>query len=59
MVFLGTAGSVPSAHRSPSATLLRRGGDRILVDCGEGTDTAPDPEGLGGRKGVVKARGAN
>jgi ribonuclease Z len=37
VVFLGTAGSVPSAQRSPSATLLRRGGDRILVDCGEGT----------------------
>jgi ribonuclease Z len=37
VVFLGTAGSVPTARRAPSATLLRRGGDRILLDCAEGT----------------------
>jgi ribonuclease Z len=37
LVFLGTAGSMPSAQRSASATLLRRGGDRLLVDCAEGT----------------------
>ncbi len=37
VIFLGTAGSHPTAGRSTSATLLRRGGDRILVDCGEGT----------------------
>jgi len=37
LVFLGTAGSMPTAQRSASATLLRRGGDRILVDCAEGT----------------------
>lgn len=37
LVFLGTAGSAPTAQRSPSAALIRRGGDRILVDCGEGT----------------------
>jgi ribonuclease Z len=36
VVFLGTAGSVPTATRITSATLLRRGGERILVDCGEG-----------------------
>ncbi len=36
VVFLGTAGSMPTARRVTSATLLRRGGDRILVDCGEG-----------------------
>lgn len=36
-MFLGTAGSAPTAARGPSATLLRRGGDRLLVDCGEGT----------------------
>jgi ribonuclease Z len=35
--FAGTAGSVPSARRGLPATLIRRGGDRILVDCGEGT----------------------
>jgi ribonuclease Z len=37
VVFLGTAGSTPTARRAPAATLVRRGGDRILLDCGEGT----------------------
>ena len=37
LVFLGTSGSVPTARRAPAATLIRRGGERILVDCGEGT----------------------
>jgi ribonuclease Z len=37
VVFVGTAGSMPTAQRSPSALLVRRGGDRLLVDCGEGT----------------------
>jgi ribonuclease Z len=35
--FAGTAGSVPSARRGMPAILVRRGGDRILFDCGEGT----------------------
>src|SRR6202795_3786927 len=37
LVFLGTSGSVPTAQRAPSALLLRRGGERMLFDCGEGT----------------------
>lgn len=37
MLFLGTAGSVPSVRRGLPATLVRRGGDAILFDCGEGT----------------------
>jgi ribonuclease Z len=37
VVFLGTSGSAPTAQRAPSATLLRRGGERLLFDCGEGT----------------------
>jgi ribonuclease Z len=37
LFFLGTAGSVPSARRALPALLLRRGGDRVLFDCGEGT----------------------
>jgi ribonuclease Z len=37
VVFLGTAGSMPTAQRGPSALLVRRGGDRLLFDCGEGT----------------------
>jgi len=36
-VFLGTSGSAPTARRAPSALLIRRGGDRLLFDCGEGT----------------------
>ena len=37
VLFLGTAGSAPSARRALPATLVRRGGDRLLFDCGEGT----------------------
>jgi ribonuclease Z len=37
VMFLGTGGSAPSAARAPSATVLRREGDILLVDCGEGT----------------------
>jgi ribonuclease Z len=37
IVFLGTAGSVPTARRALPATLVRRGGDKLLFDCGEGT----------------------
>lgn len=37
VVFLGTAGSMPTAQRAPSALLLRRGGEKLLFDCGEGT----------------------
>src|SRR3954466_9424168 len=37
VLFIGTAGSAPTARRSLPATLVRRGGDRILFDCGEGT----------------------
>src|SRR5207248_10209243 len=29
--------SAPTARRSLPATLVRRGGDRLLFDCGEGT----------------------
>jgi ribonuclease Z len=35
--FLGTGGSVPSARRSTAAVLVSRGGERLLFDCGEGT----------------------
>lgn len=37
MFFAGTAGSVPTARRGLPALLIRRGGDRLLFDCGEGT----------------------
>lgn len=35
--FAGTGGSVPTPHRGLPALLVRRGGERILFDCGEGT----------------------
>jgi ribonuclease Z len=35
--FAGTGGSMPTQRRGLPALLIRRGGDRILVDCGEGT----------------------
>jgi ribonuclease Z len=35
--FAGTGGSVPSARRGLPGLLMRRGGDRVLFDCGEGT----------------------
>ena len=37
LFFAGTAGSVPTARRGLPAILLRAGGERILFDCGEGT----------------------
>ncbi|MGN6797783.1 MAG: ribonuclease Z [Gaiellaceae bacterium] len=37
VVFLGTSASAPTPGRAPTALLVRRGGDRLLVDCAEGT----------------------
>src|SRR5579862_1098303 len=37
VMFAGTAGSVPSARRGLPSLLVRRGAERILIDCGEGT----------------------
>src|ERR687888_1766449 len=37
LVFFGTSASVPTAQRAPTAILVRRGGERLLVDCAEGT----------------------
>jgi len=46
-VFLGTSGSVPTGRRAPAATLVRRGGERFLVDCGEGTQRQLLRSGIG------------
>lgn len=35
--FVGTGGSTPSARRGLPSSLVRLGADRILIDCGEGT----------------------
>ena len=37
VVFLGTGGSVPTARRSTACLLVRVGGERLLFDCGEGS----------------------
>jgi ribonuclease Z len=37
LVFLGTSASMPTAQRAPAAFLIRRGGERLLFDCAEGT----------------------
>ena len=37
VTFLGTSGAVPTTERNPSALLIAREGERLLFDCGEGT----------------------
>ncbi|HET8862017.1 MAG TPA: ribonuclease Z [Solirubrobacterales bacterium] len=37
VAFLGTGGAVPSARRNTASVLVTRGGERLLFDCGEGT----------------------
>ena len=37
LIFLGTAGATPTVDRGSSAVLVIRGSERILIDCGEGT----------------------
>ena len=37
VTFLGTGGAVPTTERGPSALLVNRDGERLLFDCGEGT----------------------
>jgi ribonuclease Z len=36
VVFYGTGGSVPTARRATACVLIRAGGKRVLIDCGEG-----------------------
>lgn len=37
VAFLGTGGAVPSARRNTASLLVARGGERLMFDCGEGT----------------------
>ena len=37
VVFLGTSASMPTAQRAPAGLVVRRGGERLLIDCAEGT----------------------
>jgi ribonuclease Z len=47
VTFIGTAASVPTAARGTAATLISRGGERWLVDCGEGTQRQLLRSGVG------------
>lgn len=44
--FLGTSGSWPTADRNVAATVIKRGGDILLFDCGEGTQRQFQQSGL-------------
>src|SRR5215467_5856102 len=48
--FLGTSASVPSADRNHPGILIEANGDRILVDCGEGTQRQLLRSGAGFRR---------
>jgi ribonuclease Z len=46
LVFLGTAGSWPTAERNTSCVALKRGSEVLLFDCGEGTQRQFQRSGL-------------
>jgi ribonuclease Z len=50
LTFLGTSASVPSAERNHPGLLVEVGSDRILVDCGEGTQRQLLRSGAGFRR---------
>jgi ribonuclease BN (tRNA processing enzyme) len=50
LTFLGTSASVPSAERNHSGLLIEVGSQRILVDCGEGTQRQLLRSGAGFRR---------
>ncbi len=52
VVFLGTAGSVPTTMRSLPAIAIRRKGELILFDCGEGVQRQMVKAGLGFNKSM-------
>jgi len=50
VVFLGTGGSMPTQSRGSSATAVKRMGEVILFDCGEGTQSRIVAARLGFRR---------
>lgn len=50
LTFLGTSASVPSAERNHPALLLEAAGQRVLIDCGEGTQRQLLRSGAGFRR---------
>jgi ribonuclease Z len=37
IIFLGTGGSIPTPNRGMPSLMVQREGERLLFDCGEGT----------------------
>jgi glyoxylase-like metal-dependent hydrolase (beta-lactamase superfamily II) len=50
LTFLGTSASVPSAERNHPGLLVEAANQRILVDCGEGTQRQLLRSGIGFRR---------
>ena len=50
LTFLGTAATTPSPERGLSSLLVGAGGERFLVDCGEGTQRQILRSGIGFRR---------
>jgi ribonuclease Z len=50
LTFLGTSASVPSADRNHPGLLVEAGGQRIMIDCGEGTQRQLLRSGVGFRR---------
>ncbi|MET4385163.1 ribonuclease Z [Bradyrhizobium sp. F1.4.3] len=50
LTFLGTSASVPSAERNHPALLVEAAGQRVLIDCGEGTQRQLLRSGAGFRR---------
>ncbi len=50
LIFLGTSASVPSMDRNQPGLLVSAGGERILIDCGEGTQRQLLRSGAGFRR---------
>ena len=50
LTFLGTSASVPSAERNHPGLLIEAGTQRVLVDCGEGTQRQLLRAGAGFRR---------
>jgi ribonuclease Z len=52
VIFLGTSGSTPTATRNLPAIAIKRKGDLILLDCGEGTQQRMIQAKIGYRRNV-------
>jgi ribonuclease Z len=52
-VFLGTSGSMPTAERSSSSTVIKIGRDIVMFDCGEGTQRQMVKARVGFRRDMI------